>query len=767
MNPTRILRSLPSAACLALLAILGLRSPDVSAQTGWYWQNPLPQGNDLFGVSAISPSVVVAVGANGTIIRTPDGGSTWTVRHRVGDVSTSLKSVSFSDELNGWAVGEAGVVLKTTDGGGSWLLRSNIPLRRNLNEVLAFGSTVTVVGDSGTIVQSTNGGSTWAVLPIATTHDLQAVFFSSPTTGYVVGEGGFVARTDVGGASWNPSVSPHVIGNLLSLWFFADTGWVVGLFQDSSHVPHNMLLTTDGGQTWTPQNTESTVRLHTLVFPDRRKAFALDESHVVATINGGRTWAPRLIDSLNTFSGISFSDTSNGWMVGSSGEIRKTTDGGSSWNRVSVGLQFDLHAIAAASGSRLIAVGDGGAITRTDNGGDNWFPIASPTQRNLQSVDFFTSNAGVAVGDGGEIIRTVDGGLSWSEVSNGSFSLSGVQFFDATNGWAVGFNGSAYRSTDAGAHWTLRPILDSAHLPLVDSSFAFSSVFFATPLAGFISANKVDTFHVDTVVFLRNRTMIFSTGDGGSTWHRPYIDSVSGSTLLSVYFLDPNVGWAVGTPRRILKTTDGGIHWIPQAPAARSGSQYFDVRFTDRNNGWIVGLAGTILRTANGGANWYLQSSDTRRELLGIVMADSLTGWVCGAGGTIFRTNDGGGPIQNPPPPPPVVKPQPFGLASATPDPFLPSVNGSLYLPFTVVTPGEVTLEIFDIQGRLILRKSLGFFAAGSYCAPLDTAHACSGFAPPAWDGKDQYGNPAASGVYFYRVSTRDFITPGRFVLLR
>ena len=44
----------------------------------WFWQNPLPQGNLLRAVHFVNATTGTAVGDVGTILRTTDGGSTWT-----------------------------------------------------------------------------------------------------------------------------------------------------------------------------------------------------------------------------------------------------------------------------------------------------------------------------------------------------------------------------------------------------------------------------------------------------------------------------------------------------------------------------------------------------------------------------------------------------------------------------------------------------------------------------------------------------------------
>ena len=86
----------------------------------WVWKNPLPQGNDLSGVGIIDANTMVAVGDAGTVMKTNDGGTNWTLIPNAGGMSDRLYSVSFGDGLHGIAVGELGVIIRSTDGGNSW-----------------------------------------------------------------------------------------------------------------------------------------------------------------------------------------------------------------------------------------------------------------------------------------------------------------------------------------------------------------------------------------------------------------------------------------------------------------------------------------------------------------------------------------------------------------------------------------------------------------------------------------------------------------------
>ena len=45
-----------------------------SQEEGWFWQNPLPQGNGLHSTYFIDSNTGWAVGSSGTILKTTDGG---------------------------------------------------------------------------------------------------------------------------------------------------------------------------------------------------------------------------------------------------------------------------------------------------------------------------------------------------------------------------------------------------------------------------------------------------------------------------------------------------------------------------------------------------------------------------------------------------------------------------------------------------------------------------------------------------------------------
>src|SRR5437016_9639489 len=87
MRRLRVL-SFSASAVFALGGIIGvltLAAPAMaqtptSFNSGWFWQNPWPQGENLHSVVTPNTQTIVAVGALGRFMKSNDGGATWTVQ---------------------------------------------------------------------------------------------------------------------------------------------------------------------------------------------------------------------------------------------------------------------------------------------------------------------------------------------------------------------------------------------------------------------------------------------------------------------------------------------------------------------------------------------------------------------------------------------------------------------------------------------------------------------------------------------------------------
>src|SRR5262245_14262982 len=92
-------------ACLLFLVPLILFSVLPALAQEWSWQNPLPQGNELFEAFTPSQDVFFAVGDQGTVVKTESAGAEWEVQYGAGGTYVSLQSVFMLDDETGWAAG--------------------------------------------------------------------------------------------------------------------------------------------------------------------------------------------------------------------------------------------------------------------------------------------------------------------------------------------------------------------------------------------------------------------------------------------------------------------------------------------------------------------------------------------------------------------------------------------------------------------------------------------------------------------------------------
>ncbi|MDE0017771.1 MAG: dockerin type I domain-containing protein [Candidatus Poribacteria bacterium] len=100
-----------------------------------------------------------------------------------------------------------------------------------------------------------------------------------------------------------------------------------------------------------------------------------------------------------------------------------------------------------------------------------------------------------------------------------------------------------------------------------------------------------------------------------------------------------------------------------------------------------------------------------------------------------------------------LLTPKETALLPNYPNPF----NPETWIPYQLASPAEVTIRIYAVDGSLVRTLSLGHQATGSYQSRTRAAY---------WDGRNNQGEPVASGVYFYTLTAGDF-TSTRKMLIR
>ncbi len=121
---------------------------------------------------------------------------------------------------------------------------------------------------------------------------------------------------------------------------------------------------------------------------------------------------------------------------------------------------------------------------------------------------------------------------------------------------------------------------------------------------------------------------------------------------------------------------------------------------------------------------------------------------------------DGYVPPNGAPPAHPVVRmhymdrqPPEFQLFQNTPNPF----NPETWIPFALGRPEDVSISIYDVQGRLMRTMSLGTKPAGVYTGKGRAVH---------WDGTNANGERVSSGIYYYVMQAGSFRKAKKMVIL-
>jgi photosystem II stability/assembly factor-like uncharacterized protein len=208
-------------------ALFGTPLLYVTSDAGINWTPvtniPAPQPTGICGLSVVNSSVVYGVGRYdgppARLIKTTDGGATWTSRD-MAPYATSLIDVHFFDELNGLAVGGTGpsltdrhaVILSTSDGGATWQTRYNstrpggewcwkISFPTRLQGFVSIERQDLLAPRY--IAFTTDGGMTWGEIRFVDDYDEEGIGFVSGLVGWVGGWTGDTYETLDGGASWH------------------------------------------------------------------------------------------------------------------------------------------------------------------------------------------------------------------------------------------------------------------------------------------------------------------------------------------------------------------------------------------------------------------------------------------------------------------------------------------------------------------------------------------------------------------------------------
>ncbi len=101
-----------------------------------------------------------------------------------------------------------------------------------------------------------------------------------------------------------------------------------------------------------------------------------------------------------------------------------------------------------------------------------------------------------------------------------------------------------------------------------------------------------------------------------------------------------------------------------------------------------------------------------------------------------------------------LLVPEETALFPNYPNPF----NPETWIPYQLSEPVEVTLRIYAVNGELVRTLALGHKPEGIYQSRSRAVY---------WDGKNDVGEPVASGIYFYTLIAGDFSATRKMLIVK
>jgi photosystem II stability/assembly factor-like uncharacterized protein len=378
------------------------------------------------------------------------------------------------------------------------------------------------------------------------------------------------------------------------------------------------------------------------------------------------------------------------------------------------------------------AAGDSGVIIHTTDGGHHWTRQNSSVHSDIVDIFFLDRRHGWALAwlvesppFGTAVLSTTNGGTTWERktFAEENVFLGAVHFLDSLTGWMAGHPATIVSTTNGGTDWIGATTVGfCSGYPVLDFNFYDNRYAFANGGAYDISG------------------VAWRTTDYGRRWEA---ECIAPEPVHRLHFIDSlniiGVGGDFEYGCSITRTTDGGENWDfvnLQVFGIASG-----LSFRTPAEAWApLGTAERFIFTLDSGRTWSDVATPARAVVFDLVFTDSLYGFAVGDSGVV---------LEYVPLPVGVSERKPYAAPEFTlltnyPNPFNPSTRISFTLPMR----GAVSLTVFDLTCREVVRLLDGEQAAGEHSVEFD-------------------GSGLSSGVYTCRLQVGSYNALRKLLLVR
>lgn len=639
--------------------------PDHDLMNRWYVNTsagPLPTNFVAISSRAInSASTLVAGTLNGEgyLYRSDDAGKNW---YRLTDIRASeLSEVQMATATVGYAIGLDGILFKTTDGGASWRIHPHaLDLSEQLNDLyFKDANNGVVVGENGLVMITTDGGSTWTPSSTSLGGSITSIDALSTSTLILTTNTGSSARIYVSGTFgtfWTASTKFRANDLADICMVNSNEGFAAG--KDGT-----LLRTTDGGNNWFLVSTRMALDFRAVYFRDMNKGFAIletsgDGGNIYKTDDGGFSWVQA--STIGQYRAFSFYSTDEGYAVGvknGNGILAHLNA-----NTLTVAKQADHATLAGANLYALhfnsvdegYLAGDGGKLFMSSNASSLlsvWTDVATGYgSEDFREMYFYSSSKGVMLGESGTMV--VKNGGSFTATWNGSSQdyvdikiSSGYVFVVDRNSY-----GTVWRSATSDLlSYNNQIVYTSGENPSSDPITAVSptggtggfvvgsnGLLFKNTL---VQSDNLRPLNLNDVSAVYGSNSAYAAGTSGKVWSSSnsgtnwqLINTGTGNELRTVAFSSAGNGLAGGEYGTLIRYQSG----TPSPVSLGTNTIIQDIDYLDASNVALCGFDGLLKISSDAGATW----SDAGKDYLSQYSAHNGVSYL-GAGDLIVVSSDG------------------------------------------------------------------------------------------------------------------------------
>ncbi len=359
-------------------------------------------------------------------------------------------------------------------------------------------------------------------------------------------------------------------------------------------------------------------------------------------------------------------------------------------------------------------IGDSGTVLNTTNGGANWSTQTSGVYSSeLQDITFISRTTGWILSFDSTFksfyIKTTNSGLSWVKTyyPDTTTILKTIFFTDALTGFVSGFSGNIYRTTNSGVSWSNCYIDTTSCLYL----FPKHDIYFINSQTGYACGGVLDL-----------QGIFVKTTNAGASW---FSMCVAAEPLNKIMYLGSNrlalMGGDYDLGSILAVSSNGGSNWAYEQTGCFGNATGFSFR-TPAEVWAALSFSGKFavnLDSMKPGTTWQCFETPGNVAVNDVVFLSSARGYAFGEQGKIFKYNESVIGLQNNN----NTIPTRSALYQNYPNPF----NPETVIEYYVSSAATVGIKIFDASGKEVRNFNEGYKATGKYSISLNLSELPSG----------------------------------------